>query len=124
MIFARDLTGPLTSLVKQIDKATAKNSGCSMGSFIVFLNDDEKLEKTLKEFSDKENLKHTIITLMTDPVGPKPYKIAKDADVTVVLYTDRTVKANYAFPKGKMTDSDVSKIVEDVSKIVPKDEKK
>jgi hypothetical protein len=123
MIFARELTGPLTSLVKKIDQATAKNSGCSMGSFIVFLNDDEKMEKTLKEFSDKENLKHTIVALMTDPVGPKPYKIAKDADVTVVLYNEREVKANYAFGKGKMTEDDVGKIVHDLSKITPKDKK-
>jgi len=38
----------------------------------------------------------------------------------VVLYVDRTVKANYAFEKGKMTDKDIDAIVADVSKIVPK----
>ena len=32
MIFARDVTGPLTSLVKKIDEATAKNSDANMGS--------------------------------------------------------------------------------------------
>lgn len=117
MIFARDITGPLTSLVKKIDAATAKNSGCSMGSFVVFLSDDEAMEKRLKELSDKESLKHTIVTLMNNPSGPPAYKVAKDADVTVVLYNQHKVKANYAFAKGKMTDDDVTKIVGDVKKI-------
>lgn len=123
MIFAREVSAPLTSLVKQIDKATAKNSDCSMGSFIVFLSDDDKMEDQLKELSKKENLKNTIVMLMTTPSGPPDYKIAKKADVTVVLYTDRNVKANYAFEKGKMTNDDVEKIVKDVTKILPKDGK-
>ena len=40
-------------------------------------------------------------------------------DVTVVLYTHRVVKANYAFKKGQMTEQDVEKIVTDVKKILP-----
>jgi hypothetical protein len=45
--------------------------------------------------------------------------VSKDADVTVVLYTKRTVKANYAFAKGGLNDKAIDKIVADVSKIVP-----
>ena len=45
MIFAREVSDNLTSLVKKVDAATAKNSACRMGSFVVFLNDDESLEK-------------------------------------------------------------------------------
>ena len=118
MIFARDVTGPLTSLVKKIDAATAKNSDCNMGSFIVFLSDDESMEKKLKELSDKEDLKHTVVTMMNPP-GPPSYKIAKDADVTVLLYVKKNVKANYAFKKGEMKGQDIEQIVTDLSKILP-----
>ncbi len=45
--------------------------------------------------------------------------MSKNADVTVVLYTNRTVKANYAFRKGELTEKDVTQIVADLSKIVP-----
>ena len=38
------------------------------------------------------------------PAGPKGLKIAKEADVTVVLYAEKTVKKTLAFPKGKLTD--------------------
>src|SRR4051794_27827962 len=113
MIFAREITGPLTSLVKKIDEATAKNSDCRMGSFVVFLSDDEGLDKKLKELADKEKIAKTVLSI-DNPAGPKGYDIPKDAEVTVVLYTKRNVKANYAFKKGQLDDKAVEKITGDV----------
>ena len=119
MIFAREISDPLTSLVKKIDKATAKNKDCRMGSFIVFLSDDEEaMEKQLKELAKKEDLKHIVLTVDT-PTGPPRYKVAKEADVTVVLYQRQKVKANYAFKKGELHEPDVEKIVADVKTILP-----
>ena len=63
MIFAREVSGPLTSLVKQIDAATAKNSGQKMGSFVVFCSDAEGLEKQLKELVAKEKLKDIVLAI-------------------------------------------------------------
>jgi hypothetical protein len=123
MIFAREISDPLTSLVKQIDKATAHNSSCKMGSFVVFLNDDESLEKHLKELVKKEGIEHTVLAI-DNPAGPSGYEVAKEADVTVVLYTHRNVKVNYAFKKGAMKEKDVEKIVKDISKILPEKDSK
>ena len=50
--------------------------------------------------------------------GPAKYNLSKDADVTVLLYKDRVVVANYAFGKGKLGAKDVETIVADVAKIV------
>ena len=118
MIFAREITDPLTSLVKKLDAATAKNSDCRMGSFVVFLSDDEGLEKKLKEVAKKNKIDHTILAI-DNPAGPRGYNVAKDAAVTVILYTKRDVKANYAFKKGELKEADIAKIVGDVSKILP-----
>jgi hypothetical protein len=117
MIFAREVSGPLTSLVKKIDAATAKNSACEMGSFVVFCSEAEGLEKQLTELAKKEMLKETILAI-DSPDGPNKYKIAKEADVTVVLYNKSKVIANYTFKKGELKAGDVEKIVSDVSKIV------
>src|SRR5438876_12362925 len=117
MIFAREISGPLTSLVKKIDAATVKNSPASMGSFVVFLSDDESLEKTLKDLAKHEQLKETVLSI-DNPSGPRGYNLAKDADVTVVLYTNKNVKANYAFRKGELKEADVNTIVADLSKIL------
>jgi hypothetical protein len=66
----------------------------------------------------KEDLKKIVLTI-DNPQGPQQYKIAKEADVTVVLYEKQKVKANYAFKKGELHEKDVDQIVADVSKILP-----
>jgi len=118
MIFAREVTGGLTSLVKKVDQATAKNSDCRMGSFVVFCNDEEDLKDRLEKLADKEKIKHTVLAI-DNPAGPRAYKISKDAEITVVLYVRHDVKANYAFKKGELKDADIDKIVADVKKILP-----
>jgi hypothetical protein len=123
MIFAREVSDSLTSLVKKIDEATAKNKECRMGSFVVFLNDDSKLEKQLKELAEKENIKNTILTI-DNPAGPNGYDIDKNADVTVVLYSKKNVKVNQAYKKGELKDGEITKIVADIKKILPEDDKK
>jgi hypothetical protein len=117
MIFARDVNGPLTSLVKKIDKANAENT--TMGSFVVFLSDDEGLGDKIKDVAKKEGIKKTVLTI-DNPAGPQGYNVAKEAEVTVVLYNRHDVKANFAFKKGELKDKDVDAILKDVPKILPK----
>jgi hypothetical protein len=120
MIFAREVSAPLTSLVKKIDAATVANKSKRMGSFIVFLSDEEKLADQLKTLADKEGIKECVLTI-DNPAGPKAYKVARDADVTVVLYNRQNVKANFAFKKGELNDAAIEKVVGAVTKIVPAD---
>jgi hypothetical protein len=104
-------------LVKKIDAETLKNSNKRMGSFVVFLNERDGLATDLKALAEKEAVKETVLT--TDGVaGPDGYKIAREADVTVVLYNRRIVEANYTFRIGKLTDEAIDKIISDVNKMV------
>jgi hypothetical protein len=120
MIFAREVSDSLTSLVKKIEAETAKNSKAKMGSFVVFLSDAEKLDDTLKSLSEKEGLKKCILSI-DNPAGPKGYNVAKDADVTVVLYVGHKVMANHAFKKGQLNDKAIERILADVPKILKTD---
>ena len=76
---------------------------------------DATPEAKLKAMATKENVKNTILSI-DNPAGPERYKISKDADITVLLYTGRVVKANHAF-KGALKDADIEKITGDISKI-------
>jgi hypothetical protein len=87
-----------------------------MGSFIVFCSDDDDLKDKLKELAKKEDLKKIILTI-DQPDGPKKYQVAKDADVTVILYNERTVEVNRAFKKGELNAKAVDAIVADLKKI-------
>jgi len=118
MIFAREISAPLTSLVKKLDETTAKNKENKMGSFVVFCSDEEGLDKKLTELAKKEALKNIVLSI-DNAQGPTGYEVAKDSDITVVLYTKRNVKVNYVFKKGELKEADIEKIVGEVSKILP-----
>lgn len=119
MVFAREVSTPLTTLIKKLDDATAQNKGANMGSFAIFCSDSEGLEKQLKGLADQEKLKEFVLAI-DNPSGPAPYKIAKDADVTVVMYNKSKVISNYTFKKGELTDKAIDQILSDVPKILAK----
>jgi len=119
MIFAREPNENLTSLIKKIDACTEKNGDCKMGSFVVFCSDSKDLEKDLKTLATDAKLKKTVLSI-DNPAGPEGYNVAKDADVTVVLYVNRKAVSNFTFKKGEMKEKDVEKILEAVPTILPK----
>jgi len=116
-IFAREVTPALTSLVKKVDEATAKHEKDEMGSFVVMLSDDKGMRDQLKALAKKENIKQTVLTVYASK-GPDEYDITKDADVTVLLYVHKKVKANRAFRKGEFQNKQVEQILGDLPKIL------
>jgi hypothetical protein len=117
VVFARELTPSVAKLITQLDAATAKNSGKSMGSYAVFMSDNEALQGKLEGLAKDGALKKLILSI-DNPAGPKAYAISKDAAVTVLLYNEFVVEANHTFSKASLTDSDIAKVVGDVAKIV------
>jgi len=118
MVFARNLNPQVATLLKRLDEATQKNDKANMGSFAVFCSDKEGLEGTLKDMAGKQSLKKLVLAI-DNPAGPQGYEVSKDADVTVVLYNEFTVRANYAFKVGELNQKGIDSIVADVSKIAP-----
>lgn len=119
MIFAREINDNLTGLVKKIDAITTSTGTKTTGSFVVFLNDEEGLEKKLEDLAKKEGIKECVLAI-DSPAGPGGYKIAKEADVTVVIYKGRKVENNFAFKKGELKEGDIEKIVKAYEAILPK----
>ncbi len=116
-VFARETSEPLTGLVKQIDEQIAKNG--NLKSFVVVLTDDaDATAGQLKTMAADCRLKHVPLTLVESPAGPPSYKIAKDADITVMMWKGTEVKVNKAFAKGKMTEADASALIAELPKIL------
>jgi hypothetical protein len=109
----------LTSLVKQLDAATGEKK---IKSFVVFLNDDEGLPEQVKALAKSANIKNTVFAI-DNPAGPTDYHIAKEAEITVLLYNKHKVQANHAFRKSEFTPQAVEKVIGDLGKIA-KDAKK
>lgn len=108
----------MTSLVKKLDQAVADSKDPKRAAWLVLLTDDDKADAKLKAFAEKEGIKKVILAV-ENPTGPPKYKIAKDADVTVLLYEKKTVKKNYVFEKGKLAEKDADEIVAAMKEIVP-----
>ena len=105
----------MTSLVKKLDAEGAQG----LKSFVVYLNDDENLPDQLKSYAAKIGLKNTVLAV-DNVTGPQAWTIAKDADVTVVLYNKRNVEANHAFAEGKLDAKGVAAVLADLPKILVK----
>ena len=117
MLFARDVNEPLLKLLARLDAATGQHRNQQMGSFVVFLSEKEGLSDELKAAAKKRGFKHTVLSTF-EPAGPEGFNVSKDADVTVVMYCDHLVKANYAFRTGELTDQASDKILADLPKIL------
>ena len=114
-VFARKESENLTKLIKQLDAASAKG----VKSFVIYLSDDENAPKQLKTFAEKNGVKNTVFAV-DNVTGPKAWSIAKDAEVTVVLYNRRKVEANHVFGEGKLSSQGVDAVVADLPKILVK----
>jgi hypothetical protein len=114
---ARETAGPLTSLVKSLDAEIAKNK--ALKSFLVVLTDDaRKTAKTLEAMAADAKIEHVPLTLVAEPGGPPDYEIAKDADVTVMMWTGHKVKVNRAYKKGGLTEAEIPKIIAELPNIL------
>jgi hypothetical protein len=75
---------------------------------------------TLAKWAQKQGLKAAPVGAFEDADGPPSYKLAKDADVTVLLFTKQKVVANFAFRAGELTDKQIDEIVKSVPQLFEK----
>ncbi len=98
MLFIRQITPELKTLLKGIDAEVDRQRASGLRSFGVFLAGDSKeilpQVQTLA-FDEKINLPLTIAAAPSD--GSAGRSIHPDAAVTVILYREQSVTANFAF---------------------------
>jgi hypothetical protein len=117
-IFARSAdNAALKKLIARIDETAARNPKAELNSFVVFCSNNDKLESELKSFAEKANLKSVILAI-EEPAGPEKYNINRDAEITVLLYKERVVKANHSFGKGQLTEKDVDKVSAELARLI------
>ena len=114
VVFARGTSDALGKLVAQLDAAaiTEKDSGCKV--WVTLLAPKADLD-SLAKWAQKSGIKGAPVGAFEDADGPPSYKLHKDADVTVILFTKQKVVANFAFRAGELDD----KAIENVMKSVP-----
>jgi hypothetical protein len=112
MVFARTADAKLAKLVKKIDEEVEEHADDKLTSFVNMIGSDaESLKKAAAEFVTKHEIKRVAFVVPDDTQnGPPDFKIAPDADVTVVCYKEGKVVANHAFAAGGLTDEKVDAV--------------
>ena len=121
VVFARSMSDPLARLVKGLDKALDEHKGQELRAWVTFLSDDQtSLDPKVVKWADKHALRRVPLGVFEDVVGPPAYKLAKDADVTVLLYVKQKVVGNFAFRAGELTDARADEVLKELPKVVGK----
>lgn len=118
-IQARKITPELTKLVKEIDGLvdSADDRKGKNKAFVVLLTDDPDAAKSkLEKIADENKIKNTPLTIFDGVAGPRGYQIAKEAEVTVMVWNKQKVKVNHAFKSGKLDKDSIAKIVAEAKK--------
>jgi hypothetical protein len=126
LIFARETSDSLTSLVKKIDQRMAAAAGKTpnrLGAFVLFANNSNGLDQKLRVMAATEDLKSVSLSIGGPPGNP--YELNNEADVTVVIYSigrrsQQNVRANFALRGWELDDAKVDAIVRALSDVLPK----
>ena len=111
VVFARTMSDSLGKLVGELDKAVTQNKTAELRAWVTFLSEDQpKLDPELVRWSQKHGIKTVPVGVFEDAGGPPSYRIANDADVTVLLFVKRKVVVNFAFRNGELN-SDATAVV-------------
>ena len=115
-IQTRDITDELARLVKRIDSLVddPADNAQTKKAFVVLLTDDpEEAQPRLEQLAESRKLKNIPLTIFDGLRGPPGYRIARMAEVTVMMWKDNRVEINRAFAAGQLDDSAVNKVVAD-----------
>lgn len=118
-IFARKMDENVAKLISELDSVVGKNRDSKMAAFVVVLSDDPDAQETaLKAAAEKHSIKNTPLTVFENSAGPNKYNIAKDADITVMMWVDSDVKVNHAMKATDLNADSIKTIVADTQKIL------
>jgi hypothetical protein len=120
MIFARTADAGLAKLIEKLEEEIEEHSDSKLTAFVNMIGSDaEKLKTQAAEFATEHKIKRVALVVPEDAEnGPPDFKIAPEADVTVICYKEGTVKANHALAKDALCCETIDAIVEDSESLV------
>jgi hypothetical protein len=118
IVFARSLGDPLGELVQQLDKLEAEHKSSGLRVWVTFLsNDQPTLDPQVVHWGQKHAIRSVPLGVFEDVKGPPSYRLAADADVTVLLFVKRRVVANFAFRSGELTQEQAARVLKAVPQL-------
>lgn len=117
IVFARSLSEPLAKVLAACDAEVAARPKDAMRAWLTVLGEKTTGLDDLGRWATRAGLKGVPVGVFDDAVGPPSYKLADEADVTVVLFENRKVVANFAFRSGELDDVAIKQISEQLGRL-------
>ena len=119
VIFARTLSPQLAKLAVKLDAEVPMRKDAGFKVWVTQLAAKADLD-ALAKWSKASAIKNAPVGAFEDVDGPPAYKLAVEADVTVLLFVKKKVVANFAFRADELTDEAVASVVEELPKLFAK----
>jgi hypothetical protein len=119
VVFARRLSEPLGKLLLKFDESAAQPKD-ALRSWMTVLGEKTIGLDDLAKWSKEWGLESVPVGVFDDPDGPPSYQLSADAELTVLLFVNKRVVANFAFRAGEMNDAAVAKVLEALPKLMEK----
>ena len=121
IVFARALSDPLGKLAQRMDKSLETYKKADLRGWITFLADDQSnLDPKVIAWGQQHAVRNLPLGVFEDVVGPPSYRLAAEADVTVLVFVKQKVVANFAFRAGELNDSKTEEIMKALPRIAEK----
>lgn len=117
VVFARSVNEPLAKLVAACDEAIAAKAKAGVRGWVTVLGEKTIAIDELGKWAKQAGLKAMPVGVFDDAVGPPSYKLADEADLTVLLFVDHKVIANFAFRKGELDEAASKQVVDEVKRL-------
>src|SRR3954451_20031378 len=91
IVFARSLSEPLAHALAACDAAVASRPKDAMRAWMTVLGEKTIGLDDLARWATQAGIKAVPVGVFDDPVGPPSYRLADDADVTILVFENRKV---------------------------------
>jgi hypothetical protein len=120
IVFARKTSDSLGRLVRGLDQALLDRKAADLRAWVTFLNDDQTAyDAEVIRWGRAQSVRSVPLAVFENVAGPPAYKLNRDAEVTVIVYTKQKVVRNLAFRSGELTDARVAEVLKSLDDIAP-----
>ncbi len=118
VVFARKTSKPLGKLLNQLDPVVEPDiTKDGIRGWVTFLDNNKFDIDTLAKWGQEQAVKNIPLGVFDDPIGPPSYLLNEEAEVTVLLFVNEKVVANFAFRPGELDETKVKQILKTVPKL-------
>ena len=120
IVFSRKVSDPLGKLLVKCDDWLLAQPKDSARAWMTVLGEKTMSLDDLSKWSKQAGVKSVPTGVFDDPIGPPTYRLHNEAEVTVLLFVNKKVVANFAYRAGELNDESIKKIVEALPKLTEK----